>query len=213
MILFSVIDRQEIVIVGDGLCKCWLDGWKKTTGVGYLVQVERRVIAQDVERRIAEGGYVNLHGRRMTAGLGRLRSYCGETKRYLFQEGLLVVIRGHSAPQASEAGASRHDTPGYSLVVTDPTTNPALACFSIGDRTGSRILRRLWSYVTVAELRSAISSGYFAPVQTLKSFLCRRFAAGLPPRSLHFVIAIIYLHHDNRAFQKAESYPTLARVA
>jgi hypothetical protein len=36
-----------------------------------------------------------------------------------------------------------------SLVVTDPTTSLAVAGLSMGERTGSRIFRRLWSYVTV----------------------------------------------------------------
>ncbi|KAK1977704.1 hypothetical protein LZ30DRAFT_600699, partial [Colletotrichum cereale] len=36
----------------------------------------------------------------------------------------------------------------YSLVVTDPTTNPALTGLSMGERTGSRVLQWVWSYVT-----------------------------------------------------------------
>ncbi|KAK1998475.1 hypothetical protein LX36DRAFT_576204, partial [Colletotrichum falcatum] len=32
----------------------------------------------------------------------------------------------------------------YSLVVTDPTTNPALTGLSMGERTGSRVLRWVW---------------------------------------------------------------------
>ncbi|CAF3481613.1 unnamed protein product [Fusarium graminearum] len=36
---------------------------------------------------------------------------------------------------------------GDSLVVTDPTTNPALRSLSMGERTGSRVLCELWSYV------------------------------------------------------------------
>jgi hypothetical protein len=34
-----------------------------------------------------------------------------------------------------------------SLVVTDPTTNLALASLTMGERTGSRIIQQLWSYV------------------------------------------------------------------
>ncbi|KAK1573926.1 uncharacterized protein LY79DRAFT_524902, partial [Colletotrichum navitas] len=34
-----------------------------------------------------------------------------------------------------------------SLVVTDPTTSLALTGLSMGERTGSRILRWVWSYV------------------------------------------------------------------
>ncbi|UQC80725.1 uncharacterized protein CLUP02_06210 [Colletotrichum lupini] len=35
----------------------------------------------------------------------------------------------------------------YSLVVTDPTTNPALIGLSMGERTGSRVFQWVWSYV------------------------------------------------------------------
>jgi hypothetical protein len=38
---------------------------------------------------------------------------------------------------------------GDSLVVTDPTTDPAVGCLSRGERTGSRVLNHLWSYVKV----------------------------------------------------------------
>ncbi|KAI1798754.1 hypothetical protein F4811DRAFT_547219 [Daldinia bambusicola] len=38
---------------------------------------------------------------------------------------------------------------GYSLVVTDPTTNPAVCGLSMGERTGSRVFHILWSYVVV----------------------------------------------------------------
>ena len=37
---------------------------------------------------------------------------------------------------------------GYSLVVTDPTTNPALPGLSRGERTGSRVFLEVWSYVS-----------------------------------------------------------------
>ena len=36
---------------------------------------------------------------------------------------------------------------GYSLVVTDPTTDPALPGLSEGERTGSRVFLEVWSYV------------------------------------------------------------------
>ncbi|KAK2036637.1 hypothetical protein LZ31DRAFT_483178, partial [Colletotrichum somersetense] len=35
----------------------------------------------------------------------------------------------------------------YSLIVTDSTTNPALTGLSMGERTGSRVLQWVWSYV------------------------------------------------------------------
>ncbi|KAL0930096.1 hypothetical protein CTRU02_214916 [Colletotrichum truncatum] len=37
----------------------------------------------------------------------------------------------------------------YSLVVTDPTTNPALTGLSMGERTGSRVFQWVWSYMIV----------------------------------------------------------------
>ncbi|EGZ70399.1 hypothetical protein NEUTE2DRAFT_67071, partial [Neurospora tetrasperma FGSC 2509] len=36
-----------------------------------------------------------------------------------------------------------------SLVVTDPTTSLALTGLSMGERTGSRVFQRVWSYVIV----------------------------------------------------------------
>ncbi|PTB37286.1 hypothetical protein M441DRAFT_148643, partial [Trichoderma asperellum CBS 433.97] len=39
-----------------------------------------------------------------------------------------------------------------SLVVTDPATTPALIWLSIGDQTGSRFFRWLWSYVIVGDV-------------------------------------------------------------
>jgi hypothetical protein len=38
---------------------------------------------------------------------------------------------------------------GDSLVVTDPTTDPALRGLTKGEQTGSRVLHELWSYVSV----------------------------------------------------------------
>ncbi|KAK0374845.1 hypothetical protein CLIM01_07788 [Colletotrichum limetticola] len=43
----------------------------------------------------------------------------------------------------------------YSLVVTDPTTNPALVGLSMGERTGSRVFQWVWSYVVVWRCRVA----------------------------------------------------------
>ncbi|KAK0656841.1 hypothetical protein B0T16DRAFT_400367 [Cercophora newfieldiana] len=39
---------------------------------------------------------------------------------------------------------------GDSLVVSDPTTGPAVAGLSRGERTGSRIFQCLWSYVSTS---------------------------------------------------------------
>jgi hypothetical protein len=36
---------------------------------------------------------------------------------------------------------------GYSLVVTDPTTNPPISSLSTAERTGCPFLLNLWSYV------------------------------------------------------------------
>ena len=38
---------------------------------------------------------------------------------------------------------------GDSLVVTDPTTNPALSGLTRGERTGSRAFQMVWSYVMI----------------------------------------------------------------
>ena len=46
-----------------------------------------------------------------------------------------------------------------SLVVTDPTTNPALSGLTKGERTGSRIFQMVWSYVRGI----AIMSPYIHP--------------------------------------------------
>ena len=35
-----------------------------------------------------------------------------------------------------------------SQVVTDPSTNSALCCLYMGERTGSLVFSRIWSYVT-----------------------------------------------------------------
>jgi hypothetical protein len=39
---------------------------------------------------------------------------------------------------------------GYSLVVTDPTTNPPIIGLTKGERTGSRAFQYLWPYVEEA---------------------------------------------------------------
>ena len=46
---------------------------------------------------------------------------------------------------------------GDSLVVTDPTTNPPLTGLSMGERTGSRVLQWVWSYVKVCRSQTAYS--------------------------------------------------------
>jgi hypothetical protein len=52
----------------------------------------------------------------------------------------------NSSRSINSAGKKTYNT-GYSLVVTDPTTNPALIGLSMGERTGSRVFQWVWSYV------------------------------------------------------------------
>jgi hypothetical protein len=40
-----------------------------------------------------------------------------------------------------ESNSKKTYNTGYSLVVTDPTTNPALTGLTMGERTGSRIFQ------------------------------------------------------------------------
>src|SRR5690348_12078237 len=47
----------------------------------------------------------------------------------------------------AEAKTKKTYNTGDSLVVTDPTTNPALRSLTLGEQTGSRIFYELWSYV------------------------------------------------------------------
>ena len=46
---------------------------------------------------------------------------------------------------------------GYSLVVTDPTTNPPITGLTRGERTGSRAFQCLWPYVEEVVLETHIS--------------------------------------------------------
>ena len=48
---------------------------------------------------------------------------------------------------------------GDSLVVTDPTTNPALSGLTRGERTGSRAFQMVWSYVIDCALFSSYKGG------------------------------------------------------
>ncbi|AEO64050.1 uncharacterized protein THITE_2042926, partial [Thermothielavioides terrestris NRRL 8126] len=50
------------------------------------------------------------------------------------------------ANRKEEKRAKTYST-GDSLVVTDPTTNPAVGSLSRGERTGSRVFYHLWPYV------------------------------------------------------------------
>ncbi|KAK2016234.1 hypothetical protein LZ32DRAFT_615573 [Colletotrichum eremochloae] len=48
------------------------------------------------------------------------------------------------SPSRTKKEAKTYNT-RYSLVVTDPTTNPALTGLSMGERTGSRVFQWVWS--------------------------------------------------------------------
>ena len=50
---------------------------------------------------------------------------------------------------------------GDSLVVTDPTTDPALASLTRGERTGSRVFWQVWSYVIDLAASCGILGGCF----------------------------------------------------
>ena len=55
---------------------------------------------------------------------------------------------------------------GDSLVVTDPTTSPALTDLSMGERTGSQVFQWVWSYVSKGgwELRYEWTLGVISDV-------------------------------------------------
>ena len=50
--------------------------------------------------------------------------------------------------QAEQKGKKTYNTED-SQVVTDPSTNSALCCLYMGERTGSLVFSRMWSYVEV----------------------------------------------------------------
>ncbi|KAI7763232.1 hypothetical protein LZL87_013044 [Fusarium oxysporum] len=60
---------------------------------------------------------------------------------------------------------------GDSLVVTDPTTNPALRSLTMGERTGSRILYELWSLAN--QWGPLISDGFVEDLDLTGSTLQR----------------------------------------
>jgi hypothetical protein len=80
------------------------------------------------------------------------------------QPGARVVIRKYylirkcyatlktPPPQKKNKSEQKHKTKtynsGYSLVVTDPTTNPPISSLCMAERTGCPVLLSLWSYVT-----------------------------------------------------------------
>ena len=50
-------------------------------------------------------------------------------------------------PKGKKSAKSKTYNTEDSQVVTDPSTNSALSSLSMGERTGSRVLWKLWSYV------------------------------------------------------------------
>ncbi|RSL55599.1 hypothetical protein CEP54_009300 [Fusarium duplospermum] len=58
------------------------------------------------------------------------------------------VLPRRAEPKVIIGASQKTYNSGDSLVVTDPTTNPPLTGLSMGERTGSRVLRWVWSYVT-----------------------------------------------------------------
>ena len=46
-----------------------------------------------------------------------------------------------------KGGGKKTYNTGDSLVVTEPTTDPAVTGLSMGEQTGSRVFQYLWSYV------------------------------------------------------------------
>ncbi|KAB5566232.1 hypothetical protein GE09DRAFT_730975 [Coniochaeta sp. 2T2.1] len=61
------------------------------------------------------------------------------------------VIRTQSMSRKAKKGCKTYNTRD-SPVVTHPSTSLAIICLSMGERTGSRVFRYLWSYVTVSPL-------------------------------------------------------------
>ena len=57
--------------------------------------------------------------------------------------GKMQKAEGYTAYYAAKKTYSTGD----SLVVTDPTTSPAISGLSMGEQTGSRVLHYLWPYV------------------------------------------------------------------
>ncbi|KAK1962280.1 hypothetical protein LY78DRAFT_586920, partial [Colletotrichum sublineola] len=74
----------------------------------------------------------------------------------------------------------------YSLVVTDPTTNPALTGLSMGERTGSRVFQWVWSYVMVCDSEMV----YIGTSKHLQMLLTRLQCSKLFVREASVAVAI-----------------------
>jgi hypothetical protein len=61
----------------------------------------------------------------------------------------MTLANVHIFPQMNTKTAKKTKTynSGYSLVVTDPTTNPPIWSLCMAERTGCPVLSNLWSYV------------------------------------------------------------------
>jgi hypothetical protein len=64
-------------------------------------------------------------------------------------------------------GRSNTYNTGDSLVVTDPTTNPALRSLTKGERTGPRVLYELWSYVIGEHVMMPYEQGASTAIHTM----------------------------------------------
>ena len=103
----------------------------------------------------------------------RRRAYSSETRMFgnfmtkqRSQSGILRTCKlapgaDASAPQPKEAEENRKKfsekktyNTGDSLVVTDPTTSPALRGLSSGEQTGPSVLHELWPYVVASPASS-----------------------------------------------------------
>ena len=66
-------------------------------------------------------------------------------------KGLWLLEHSGTRKRASQGQQKNKNKKTYntrdSLVVTHPTTSLALICLSMGERTGSRVLKWVWSYV------------------------------------------------------------------
>ncbi|KAK0652346.1 hypothetical protein B0T16DRAFT_100923 [Cercophora newfieldiana] len=110
---------------------------------------------QDFEIARAAGPLTSRRSAKLTPTLTTLQL---KLEPLLYHRGRPAVAMGKSGARTAEPittsthrrakkGKKTYNTRD-SLVITDPTTSLALARLSRGERTGSRVLQRVWSYVT-----------------------------------------------------------------
>ena len=76
-----------------------------------------------------------------------------ETERGIIEDLNPAKMKMNGTKETVKEKEKTYNT-GDSLVVTDPTTNPALSGLTRGERTGSRAFQMVWSYVEVKALFS-----------------------------------------------------------